>query len=83
MVVLLVLATLAVMRWDLGAQGVKLVGMVPAGLPHPMLPNVGLNDILTMFPVALGVALVSYLDTTITGRAFANAAATTWTPIKS
>jgi SulP family sulfate permease len=71
MVVLLVLATLAVMRWDLGAQGVKLVGMVPAGLPHPMLPNVGLNDILTMFPVALGVALVSYLDTTITGRAFA------------
>jgi SulP family sulfate permease len=71
-VVVVVLATLAALRWDLGAQGVKLVGMVPAGLPHPMLPKLGLQDILTMFPVALGVALVSYLDTTITGRAFAN-----------
>jgi sulfate permease, SulP family len=70
-VVVVVLATLAAMRWDLGSQGVHLVGIVPAGLPHPMLPNVGLQDILTMFPVALGVALVSYLDTTITGRAFA------------
>ena len=40
------------------------------GLPHPD-PNVGLDDILTMLPVAVGVALVSYVDTTITGRAFA------------
>ena len=31
----------------------------------------GSSDILTMLPVAAGVALVSYVDTTITGRAFA------------
>lgn len=70
-VVMVVLATVAALHWDLGAQGVHLVGKVPAGLPHPVLPNMGLQDIFTMFPVALGVALVSYLDTTITGRSFA------------
>ena len=72
-VVVVVLATRAVLRWDLGAQGVQLVGLVPAGLPHPVIPHVGFGDILTMLPVAAGVALVSYVDTTITGRAFATA----------
>ena len=70
-VVVVVLATRAVIRCDLAAQGVQLVGLVPAGLPHPVIPNVGFSDILTMLPVAVGVALVSYVDTTITGRAFA------------
>ena len=70
-VVMVALVTLAVARWDLGAQGVQLVGLVPAGLPQMIIPHVGFNDILTMLPVAAGVALVSYVDTTITGRAFA------------
>ena len=69
-VVVVVLATRAVLRWDLGAQGVQLIGLVPSGLPHPVIPHVGFGDILTMLPVAAGVALVSYVDTTITGRAF-------------
>ena len=70
-VVMVVIATLVVTHWDLGAQGVNLVGLVPAGLPHPVMPKVGFSDILAMWPVAAGVALVSYLDTTMTGRAFA------------
>ena len=70
-VVMAVIATLVVTHWDLGAQGVNLVGLVPAGLPHPVMPKVGFTDILAMWPVAAGVALVSYLDTTMTGRAFA------------
>ena len=70
-VVVVVLVTRAAIRFDLAAQGVQLVGLVPAGLPHPVIPNVGFSDVLTMLPVAVGVALVSYVDTTITGRAFA------------
>jgi sulfate permease, SulP family len=70
-VLVVVLATLAVMRWNLQTKGILLVGLIPQGLPHPSLPAVGFSDILTMFPVALGVALVSFVDTTITGRAFA------------
>ncbi len=69
--VVVVLATLAVMRWNLGAQGVALVGLISPGLPHPHLPQVGFTDILTILPVTVGLALVSYVDTTITGRAFA------------
>ncbi|HEY9072558.1 MAG TPA: SulP family inorganic anion transporter, partial [Desulfobaccales bacterium] len=70
-VVMVVIATLVVTHWNLGAQGINLVGLVPAGLPHPVMPKVGITDILAMWPVAAGVALVSYLDTTMTGRAFA------------
>ncbi len=70
-VVVVLLATLAVMKWDLGAQGVQVIGLVPAGLPQPVIPKVGFSDILNMLPVAAGVALVSYVDTTITGRSFA------------
>ena len=65
-------ATCAVIRWDLGAQGVQLVGFVLVGLPHPVIPNMGFSEYPhDALPVAVGVALVSYIDTTITGRAFA------------
>ncbi|MGO9395821.1 MAG: SulP family inorganic anion transporter [Desulfobaccales bacterium] len=64
------LATGAVIWWNLGTQGVQLVGWVPAGLPHPGLPPVSFEDIVKLFPIAMGVALVSFVDTTITGRAF-------------
>jgi SulP family sulfate permease len=70
-VLVLVLATAAVLWWNLGEQGINLVGSVPAGLPRPELPRVNFSDILNLFPIAMGVALVSYVDTTITGRAFA------------
>ncbi len=70
-VVVVLLATLAVMKWNLGAQGVALLGQIPLGLPHPIIPQVGFNDILTMLPLAAGVALVSCVDVSITGRAFA------------
>jgi SulP family sulfate permease len=70
-VLVMVLATVAVLWWNLGEQGISLVGSVPAGLPRPALPPVGFSEILNLFPIALGVALVSFVDTTITGRAFA------------
>ena len=38
-VLVVVLATVAVIWWNLETQGIKLVGLVPAGLPHPELPH--------------------------------------------
>ncbi len=70
-VVVVVLATVATIWWNLGSQGVELVGSIPAGLPHPLLPPVSFADAVQLLPIAAGVALVSYVDTTITGRAFA------------
>ena len=65
------LATAATIWWNLGAHGIKLVGLIPAGLPHPDLPIVSFSDIVNLLPIATGVALVAFVDTTITGRAFA------------
>jgi SulP family sulfate permease len=70
-VLLIVLATAAAIWWNLGERGIKLVGLVPAGLPRPDLPIIGFSDIVTLLPIAAGVALVAFVDSTITGRAFA------------
>jgi SulP family sulfate permease len=70
-IVVVVGATIAVIWWNLGSHGIELVGLIPAGLPHPAIPPVSFADAVKMIPIAAGVALVSYVDTTITGRAFA------------
>jgi SulP family sulfate permease len=70
-VLVIMLATIAAIRWNLGEHGIKLVGVIPAGLPHPDLPIIGFADIVTLLPIAAGMALVAFVDSTITGRAFA------------
>ena len=70
-VVVVVLATMAVQWLFPGESGISLVGRIPAGLPRLELPPVGFADIMALLPVAIGVTLVSYMDTTITGRFFA------------
>lgn len=70
-VFVMVLATVAVIFWNLENQGIKTVGSIPAGLPWPALPKVNFSDILNMLPFSVGLALVSYVDTAVTARAFA------------
>jgi sulfate permease, SulP family len=71
-VVVVVLATLALSWVVPGGGGVSLVGLIPAGLPRLELPPVGFADIMALLPVAFGVTLVAYMDTTISGRYFAS-----------
>jgi sulfate permease, SulP family len=73
-VLVIVLATVAALWWNLEAHGIKLVGLVPAGLPSLDLPIVGFADIINLLPIATGIALVSFVDSTMTGRAFATKA---------
>ena len=70
-VLVIVLATLAAIWLNLESHGIKLVGLVPAGLPHFDLPIVGFADVVNLLPIATGIALVAFVDSTITGRAFA------------
>ncbi|MFI0411716.1 SulP family inorganic anion transporter [Actinomadura sp. 3N508] len=63
------LATAAVVTFDLERRGIKVVGDVPAGLPQPALPS--LTDVTALFVPALGVLLVGYTDNVLTARAFA------------
>lgn len=70
-VLVAVLSTVAVIWWDLGTMGVKLIGTVPSGLPVPAFPKIKFDDLLNLLPTAAGVAFISYADTIITGQAFA------------
>ena len=63
-------AGLAVYALDLSDQ-LRVVGEVPRGLPAIGLPAVSLSDLATLFPTALGIALISFADTSVISRSFA------------
>ncbi|MEZ5987632.1 MAG: SulP family inorganic anion transporter [Planctomycetota bacterium] len=53
----------------LGALGVESIGTVPAGLPATTVPDLDLVG--SLWPAALGIALMSFTETIAAGRAFA------------
>jgi MFS superfamily sulfate permease-like transporter len=53
---------------SLQQAGVELVGAIPSGLPAPVLPNLRLFT--ELWPAALGIALMSYIESIAAGRAF-------------
>lgn len=61
-----------VIAFDLGPPEVKLVGVLPSGLPLPTLPRIGLPDLPILFAGAIGIAIVSLADTISTSSAFAS-----------
>jgi MFS superfamily sulfate permease-like transporter len=67
----MLLATAAVAALDLQARGVEVVGNVPAGLPIPALPSVGVSEATALLLPAVGIAVVGYSDNVLTARIFA------------
>ncbi len=57
--------------FDLGERGVKLVGVLPQGLPGFTIPTVAVSDLLPILGGALGIALVALTDTISTATSFA------------
>jgi sulfate permease, SulP family len=51
--------------------GIGVVGEVPAGLPTPAFPVVGMAEISALLLPAIGIAVVGFSDNALTGRAFA------------
>ncbi len=64
------LATIAVEWLHLGGR-IGVVGAVPRGMPLPALPAVTLADVGQLVGAALGIALVSFADTSVISRTFA------------
>jgi SulP family sulfate permease len=56
---------------DFGAQGVKLLGEVPRGIPVPSLPAVHWSDLGDLLPLALACFLLGAVETAAIGRMFA------------
>ena len=65
-----VLAGLVVVALGLSSE-LTVVGEVPRGLPAIGLPAVSWSDLVTLFPTALGIALISFADTSVISHAFA------------
>lgn len=68
--VAVVWATLTVSALGL-ADTVAVVGTVPQGLPMPSLPLVSVSDVGLLLAGAVGIALVSFADTSVLSRTFA------------
>jgi len=66
-----VAATCMVGVFDLSAHGVAVLGVIPAGLPKPSIPRVGLHDVGTLALAALGMAFVTLADTSALSRSLA------------
>jgi sulfate permease, SulP family len=64
------LGTAGVAVFDLERLGVAIVGEIPAGLPHFVIPNVAVQ-LPTLLIAALGIAIVGYSDNVLTARSFA------------
>jgi high affinity sulfate transporter 1 len=69
--VMVVLAIAATMLFDLGDDGVPLVGVLPRGFPPLTLPSVQWSDLGLLAGGAVAIALVALADTISTASAFA------------
>lgn len=64
-------ATIATGVLDLAAEGVKVTGPLPQGVPTPSLPWTSVEDLGPLLIAAVGITLVSLTDTIATATAFA------------
>ena len=68
---LVVAAIVASSAFDLAAEGVAVVGAIPAGLPEVHVPSPGLEETLALVPAAAGIFMVCFADAILTARSFA------------
>ena len=54
----------------LEARGVKVVGRIPQGLPGIAFPEVSWQEVQTLLPAAIGIALLTYTEGILLARAF-------------
>jgi len=70
-IVVAAVATAASVALGLAERGIAVVADVPAGLPLPRLPAVGLDDVRSLVGVATVIALVSFAESLSIGKAIA------------
>lgn len=66
-----VVTALAVFFMDLESGGVAIVGSIPGGLPSFRLPEFGIESIQALFPTAIMLALVQFMNVISLGKVFA------------
>ncbi len=71
MLVVVVAAAVVSALADLGGRGVATVGVVARGVPLPAWPLQSLDDAVALLGGAVGIALVSFADTSVLSRSYA------------
>ncbi len=66
---LVLLAIILVWSLRLDLDGVKIVGMVPEGLPDPSIPNLNFQTISQLLSLALIISLVGFMESITIGKA--------------
>lgn len=66
-----IVAVLASIAFHLEKYGITTVGTFPGGLPKFSIPHISWPDIQTLFPAAIGIALLTYTEGILLARAFA------------
>lgn len=69
---IVVLSTLAVWLFGLNSQGVKIVTNVPAGFPTPSLPVFSWAGVKALWPIALTISLVGFMESISVAKSFAS-----------
>lgn len=67
--VAVVVGILVVWQGGLVNEGVKIVGEIPKGLPQLMMPSFEMNDWQALLPIALTIALVSFMESIAVAKA--------------
>jgi len=53
---------------DLHSMGVDIVGDIPPGVPSPVVPEISPGDVRALLPLAFGLFLLSFVETTSVGK---------------
>ncbi len=69
--VVVVLSTAAVWGLGLAGRGVQIVGRVPSGVPSPGLPLLDADGLRALWPTAVTIALVGFMESIAVAKAFA------------
>ena len=67
--VVVILGILTVWGFDLQSKAVKIIGKIPEGLPSFQIPNITIENILTLLPIAITIALIAFMETISVGKA--------------
>ena len=70
--VVVVLSTLSVWGFGLQEHGVSIVGSVPEGLPAPTVPSLAMADLQALWPTAMAIALVGFMESIAVAKVYAS-----------
>ncbi len=67
--VVVVFGILAVWGFDLSLKSVKIVGKIPEGLPQFSFPSIHIENIQSLLPIAVTIALIAFMEAVSVGKA--------------